>query len=1128
MERNNLRSCLRYVCCYFLCVAGLAHGTEPKIQDGYETWEIYTTKDGLVQSTVTAITQDNLGFMWFGTQNGLSRFDGEKFLNFQPNPDETGGLSAEYVIYLFPDREGRLWVSSYTGGVDYYDSQTGRFIHQPIGENDSARQGAGFVTSILQTEDGRIWFSSGMGLHVLDPESGDTRSYRHDAQDPKSLSSDFIWNMHVDGRFLWLGTNLAGLNKLNRETGEVQRFAHVENDPTTISHVAIQSLKPGPEGKLWLGTYEGLDLFNPHSGLVERTLRRQGGYLLGDQLGVLLVDRQDNLWVGSRKGLTRINATQDEVTHYTHDPINPHSLSNNFVASLYESRDGMIWVGTYSGGVCKFNTRKNRFNHIRPLPSRESWLSGGGVWSAYEDHDGSLWLGTFDDGISHLKPDTMTFQHYPHDPDDPATLSDARVYVVMRDREDTLWVGTTNGLDKLTEQGFLHYRNDLEDETTLSHNAVYSLLEDNKGRFWVGTYGFGLNLMDRKQGSFHRYIANADEPNALGHNLVLDLFEDSDQRLYVAGDLGIDLYVEQEDHFRHFRQEEGKPHSISHNAIQGFFEDEAHNLWIATYGGGLNRWRLEDRRANRNRFKHYNTQMGFPDNVITGLIQDASGILWVGTPLGLVRFDVATESWKLIEAQEGLQGSDFSFSSFLRLRDDRLLMGGAGGINMFRPTELEDMPQNLPLRITSFQLFGKEAATETPPWYMKEVTLGYKDKVAAFEIAGLNYHRPKAHQYRYKLPDLSKDWIELGQSNTVNLTNLPPGRHLLEMAAADSEGNWHPSKKLTLTVLPPPWRTWWAFLLYACTLLGVFLWMVRARTRKLQRRKTILEGLVEKRTRALHQAQEELVNAAHQAGKAEVATHVLHNVGNILNNISTSTQLLRETLEKTPHVRGLEHIVQLMEEAEGLERFIQTEKGKRTPDALKRLGVVGRKFLARLEEETQRLEQEVRKATALVKSQSDLADTGHFVTGLELSSFLEKLILEWNGKPPVPDVLLVGEHHPLPPAQLDKLKLDKCLHILLHWISIQLADGPDKVINIRSQQAMDGQARLEVGAVLPMRLRGVGNELFSQNFGKEDGNLHNLACAISEMHGTISVIDGRRTGATVFLFHLPITQSSKR
>jgi diguanylate cyclase (GGDEF)-like protein len=814
--------------------------------------------EGLSQTTVLSILQDRRGFMWFGTEDGLNRFDGAQVTVYARDASDPESLPNNVVWALAEGPEGDVWVGTEGGGIARWLRVRDRFVRY------GTRQGLASdnVRALLVDRRGLVWIGTrDAGLDVLDPRTGAVRHYRHRPDDAASLSDDSVYVLAEDrSGALWIGTN-GGLDRLDAERKQLVRFGRDAKRPRGLGDNRVRSLFQDAEGKLWIGTEGGgLSMLDSSGRLQQwRTVRGDRQSLSHDTVRALLEDDAGRLWVGTRQGLNLLEREDGHFQRYASNPADPRSLGDDEIMSLYQDQGGVLWVGTRTAGVHRWNPRTWSFGHRRSDAEDPHSLSQDYVTSFSMAPSGRLFVGTFGGGLDAFDRAAGTVVHYRHRPQQPGSLSDDRVMALLHDRRGRLWVGTMDGGLNLFDAAtgtFRVYRHDPSRADSLSSNAVMSLFEDRRGGLWVGTFRGGLNRLDPARGTFVRYRHVPGDAKTLGSDSITAMAEDGSGALWVGTDSGgLGLLRPETGEVRTFRHDPSDPHSLPANTVFGLHVDASGRLWAGTRGGGLAVLeRLEEGRAA---FRTYTERDGLPNAVVYGIHPDASGNLWMSTNAGLAVLDGRRARFRTYGVMHGLQSKEFNFGAHYRSGAGEMFFGGPQGFNAFIPESLHQGARSPRLALTGLLKLNVPVRSEVPVAQLQEVQLDHRDQVVTFEFAALDYTAPELNRFAYMLEGFDGQWMDLGRFRRVTYTNLDAGRYVLRVKAwnADGVASERPLE-IQVRVLPPPWRTWWAWLGYAIIVAAAAWAFVhnhrRQRHREAQYRRQ-LETEVQTRTRELAQ-----------------------------------------------------------------------------------------------------------------------------------------------------------------------------------------------------------------------------------------------------------------------------------
>jgi diguanylate cyclase (GGDEF)-like protein len=821
-------------------------------------FEHLSPEDGLSQSTVMCLLQDSRGFLWLGTEAGLNRYDGRTVTVYRHDVHDVSSIPSDFVNGLAEDSSGDLWVATDGGGLARWERAKDRFVRYASGPRKPEGPGSAQLRTVLVDRKGGIWVGTkDSGLAHLDPKSGRWQRFAHVPADSSSLADDGVYGLYEDGAGrLWVSTN-GGLALFDAAAGSFHNFRHDPKRPESLADDRVRGVREDREGRLWIATFGGgLDVLAKGSDRFEHRRHDPANprSLADDVVHAVLEDSAGRLWVGTRGGL-QLREPDGSFTRYRHDGSNPHSLADDDVLSLYEDRAGVMWFGTRAGGAARFNPRTWDFGHVPANPSDPDGLANGYVTSFAEDRSGNVWIGTMGGGLHELDRTTGRMRRYKKG---DQGLSDDRVMTLLHDRRGRLWVGTMQGgLARLdTADGrFEVFRNDPARPGSLSANGVIALLEDRAGALWVGTFGGGLDRLDPNAARFTAFRHDPADPTSLSRDVVTALCEDAGGAIWVGTEGGgLNRFDPRERRFQRFRHDAGNPETIGDDTVYSLHVDSGGTLWAGTRSG-LSQLEAFDSASGRARFRTWTNGDGLVGNVVYGIETDGLGRLWLSGSQGLLRFDPRTATFKQFTASHGLQGNEFNFGSHFRSKRGELFFGGPEGFNAFLPDRLQTNSTPPPVVLTGFSKFNRPVNDGGPAYGLKGLRLDYRDSVVSFDFAALDYAAPERNRYSYRLEGFHDQWIDLGTERRITFTNLDAGRYVLRVMAANNDGVWNErGLALPIDVVPPPWKSAWAFLLYGVLAVGLAAGLAATQHRRLKREteyRKRLEIEVQQRTEEL-------------------------------------------------------------------------------------------------------------------------------------------------------------------------------------------------------------------------------------------------------------------------------------
>jgi ligand-binding sensor domain-containing protein/signal transduction histidine kinase len=840
-------------------VSRVPPGSLPQICNCVLRFDHINIEEGLSQSSVQAILQDSRGFLWFGTQDGLNRYDGYTFKIYKPDPDVLNSLSDRWITSILEDKEGYIWIATRQGGLNRYDPKTEDFFHYLHNDQNPRSLSSNNVNLLYLDRNDNLWAGTTNGLDLFDRKTNTFKHYVYSPSRQEGISGKNIKAIYQDsrGRF-WVGTAGGGLNLFYPSLNIFTSYQNSPDNPGTISSNYITSIIEDSKSTLWVGTREGLNKFVSDSGSFERFMHSETDprTIAGNSVTDLHLDSTGNLWIATTMGLDRASSSGKRFTHYQNDPTFSQSLSNNHVISIYEDRGGVLWFGTWGGGVNKYDRQRGDFAYYRSDPRTKNSISENMILSIYQDSEGYLWIGTASQGLNRFTRTTNQVVRYQHHPDKPNSLAANEVLSIYEDQDGILWFGTGNGLDRFDRRlsSFQHYKRNPEDPASLSANRVYEVYVDSQNNLWVGTAG-GLDLFDRETETFIHYQPETGNPNSLSGTGVNSILEDRAGNLWVGTyDSGLNKFDPKTRQFTRYRLDPENKKSLSNDSILSIHEDVKGRIWIGTFGGGLNLYDPETET-----FTYYLEKDGLPNGVVYGILEDWSGNLWLSTNFGVSRFDPETGVFQNFDAGDGLQSNEFNSGAYAKGRNGELYFGGINGLNIFQPSLIDDSPYLPQVALTSLTQGDEPIKIDSSVETTESVTLRWPQNSLEFEFAALSYNQPDKNQYAYRLEGFDSGWHFVGTKRDGRYTNLPGGTYTLLLKASNSDGVWNETPvRIHVTVIPPFWQTMWFRALLVLVAVVAVVGGVRLRTKAMQDRNRQLEHLVRERTSALEKRNQEI------------------------------------------------------------------------------------------------------------------------------------------------------------------------------------------------------------------------------------------------------------------------------
>lgn len=768
------------------------------------------TDKGLSQNSVTSIIQDKEGYMWFGTWDGLNRFDGYNFLIIRPDYFYAkSGISSPSIRALFQDKEGFIWIGTELG-LNKYDPKNLNFIQYKNIPSENNSLSNDFVNTICEDENGFIWIGTNDGLNKLDVKTGNISRFYLDPKNANSISNNTINQILYDNNSLWIATQ-KGLNLLDLKTNNFSHFYHNSDVKTSISSDVINCIFIDKEKNTWIGTNNGLNLYNrQHNQFINYFKKLIPDSRLNNDVKSIIQDKQGMLWIGTMgNGLYYLNSKKNTFVTFTNNSDDKESISNNYVNCIYEDKSGNIWVGTAWGGLNKIDNQSKKFRHFFHLNDKNS-INNNLVWSITSDKKGNIWVGT-SNGINIYNKKTNTFSFITHQANNNSLGSNnIRMVVIDHKRDGIVWIATLDaGMDKynLKTKTFTHYTHNDIDNNCLTTNRLMSLYEDKFGGLWIGTEFGGLCTFNPETNKFTNYQTDAKNPYSISHNTVYPVYEDKNGVVWVGTYRGLNRFDRTTKRFYRYMHDPKNNKSISSDMIFSIYQDKNGYYWLGTMGGGLNKFNPVTKEAI-----HFNEINGLPSNVVYATIEDKNGDYWLSTNFGLSKFNPSTERFVNFDVKDGVQSHEFNFGASYIDQEGELFFGGMNGMNAFYPKEIV-MNKNIPdITITSFKLFNSEIPLNLDD--NDTLHLNFNENFFSFEFASLDFVNAYKNKYAFYLENFDKRWNYTDALRRfADYTAVPPGTYIFRVKGSNNDGVWNEKGiKIYIQINPPWYKTIWFYI----------------------------------------------------------------------------------------------------------------------------------------------------------------------------------------------------------------------------------------------------------------------------------------------------------------------------
>ena len=863
--------------------------------------------------------QDSRGFMWFGTRDGLNRYDGYTYTIYKNDPANPNSISNNIINDLTEDAEGNIWVGTWGGGLNKFDRNTQRFInfkHDPSNTNTLSSY---LINCIFLDSRHQLWIGTeGGGADAFDPSNLSFKHHFYDPANLKSLSQNLVKDILEDSRHqLWMATNEKGLNLYNSSTNNFDRFIHQDNDPKSLSYDGLKALFEDSKHRLWVGTRGGgLNLYEPGTKSFKSFKKEnKENSLVHNYVLSINEDLSGNLWIGTENGgLSIFDPNSNVFSNYQQDDIDPGSLSNNSVWTIYRDRKGDMWMGTFSGDINLWSRDAHKFSHYRHTNSPQS-LSHNKVLTVYEDSKKNIWVGTDGGGLNLFDRSSGKFTHLLHNDQDKHSICGNYVLTTIEDHLGNLWLGTWgDGITMMDPQRkhFTHFKTDPRNPNSISTNNIYRIFEDRDHNIWIGTFYGGLDVYHPQTKTFTHYRYSDKDSTSISSNSINCIFQDKEGRIWIGTDgSGLNLFDSNTKTFLHFRhREEGN--TLSNNNVTKIQQDSMGNLWIGTMSG------LNYLDVKKSKFTVYTVAQGLPNDAIAGIEIDGHHNLWIGTNKGLCNFNISDRTFHNYDMADGLQSGEFKMNASLKSTTGQLYFGGNNGFNEFFPDSIHGTAFDPPIALTGLTVMNEEVTVggknKSSAILTRDIDetdsvgVKYSDAVLTFEFTTLNYV-PGSHKlYRYRLIGFDKGWNEIGTKRSATYTNLDPGSYTLEVNGKNNQGEWSGKiHSIYVRVIPPFWLTWWFKLVVLLTTVSAVITGVRYRLHAIQQQKQTLQQQVESQTaqlivttRQAQQAKLDSDKARMEADEANRAKSIFlatmsHEIRTPMNGVIGMASLLEQT-----------------------------------------------------------------------------------------------------------------------------------------------------------------------------------------------------------------------------------------
>ncbi len=837
-------------------------------------FEALSVEQGLSNFSVSDIIQDPQGFLWFGTEEGLNRYDGYDFVVYKSKRGDSTALPNSFIGQLFLDRASNLWINT-SSALCRYNPDTDGFeqFAQYFAGAEALLHKAFY--HVLEDRHGEFWLGSGDGLYRYHPKKQKLQFYHHDPQVANSLSANLIHMIFEDrAGAIWIATSEGGVNRYDRQSDAFQHFRHDPADSNSLSTDFVWCITEDHQGTIWIGTENGLNSYDPRTQRLSRFRLRATGKdpLAGERVFKLFVDSHGTLWAGTRyAGLWRYEPATERAYQYRYESDNPYALRGDRIHAIYEDRSGVLWIGHYRAGLSRYARRQDKFTRLK---------IADGVYAICQDRRGHLWVGAGSSGLRQFDHEGKLLAQYRHDPKNPYSLGNDNVMAICEDRHGKFWIGTGSGLNYFDPQQrrFQRYPHVARHPNNPEWREIKAVFEDASGEIWAGTKSVSLMRFDRRRKDFEYFdqITGVWAIAANGENgLWLATF---------GG--GLNGYDQRTQTFtRYPRAPEAQQRMNS--VLYSVYADAQGSVWTGSFGGGLQCYD-----SHTDSIRIFTDEDGLPDNFVKGILPDTHGNLWLSTDKGLARFDPAARKVKKFAVQDGLISNVLLSGAYFKNAEGRMFFGGEGGLVSFHPDSMRDNPIIPPVLLTRFKIFDQPQRLGPALFAIDKIPLSYSQNFFSFDFVALDYTAPAKNQYAYKLEGFDRDWIQAGTRRYASYTNVDPGAYVFRVKGSNSDGVWNEQGAAVRVVITPPfWKTWWFLGLVVLAICAALFGLYRYRVNR----------LVERTRLAAH------LQAARETERTHLAREIHDELGQYLTGLKMDVAVMENLVaeQNREPARGL-------------------------------------------------------------------------------------------------------------------------------------------------------------------------------------------------------------------------------
>lgn len=906
-----------FILCFLFSSLQTTHSQNPPL-----VFSHLSVEDGLSQSTINVIYQDKMGFMWFGTDLGLNKYDGSSFIVYQHTATDSNSIASSFITSIFEDSYGVFWIGNGSGGLNRFDRENEIFIKYNYRPNQQGLISSNNIRAIFEDSRKNLWIgTAGGGLNLYDRHSDSFLHFNSDSLAPFGIGSNFVSSIAEDkDGYLWLGSPEGILTKFDVNTKKGKSFKLFEHYRADLYNTNLDKIYIDSDNNIWFGTEIGLYYYNQKTAAFQHFIKGNTNRNLKVNAVASVLEMEKGLYLiaTDHGGINIYNKNTESFTYHLHSRFEETSISNDQLNTIYRSPDGIIWIGSFRGGINVFDPKAIKFKQSGNLvEASESPNGQNSVLTICEDKDNNIWVGNDGQGIDIINPKDYKIRHLQTEENNLNSIPGNIVTELYRDRKDNIWIGTfLEGMSKFDwkTKRYTHFKHDVKKPESIGGNNIWTILEDSEGIFWIGIMGNGLDRFDERTNTFSHHRFDPLDPTSLIDNDVFKVFEDNSGQIWVGTRGGLCLLDKSNNTFTRLLSGDDVVNGLYGNWVYDIYQDSFGSLWVGT-DQALNLFNPDN-----NTFEHFTESEGLIGNAVLSIIGDKKNNLWISTNKGLCRFSITERKFRNFDVADGLQSNEFNYTSAISSFDGKLYFGGKNGFNVFNPDSIADNPRIPPVYFTKLKvlntLIGPRQNTtilSSNINFAKSIKLTYKQSVISLEFAALNYSNPQKNQYAYMLEGFDEDWNYIGNKHEVTYTNLDAGRYLLKVKGSNNDGIWNEKgASLQIIILPPWWKSWWFKTIFYFSLISMLLLIYFLRDAFFRHQQQKLMVLVKERTFQLEEVavrleeKQEEINSQNEELMAQ--RDELEKSNDIL--VEQKMQILEQNRELDNHRNRLESLVE--------------------------------------------------------------------------------------------------------------------------------------------------------------------------------------------------------------------------